>query len=452
VSGLETAIRNALDRSDRADRETRSRIYQSARQALEAGLRKQGVSDRLIIMQQHELLDRKIHDIEMEEQRRLAAPAAEPIEVDVDGDLAYAPEPEPAPVFVDPPRQAARPQPAQREPQISVDSDMRPEPGFARQAPPVAAAAPAPAALSVAAPSGVAPPIAAEVAPDMRTRQGQSAVQDAGNLGNVAVDRSEHVEFERSEPKARGKQPKPVKVKKVKGKAAAATDTGLNVPPERSAKPRKRRGFLSHLLTWIITLAIVGAGCWWFYQSGMVQSFIDEAERAADQPGGLFSQGQNPAGFDPRRGFSDEWREIFAPSKVAAMKPGPQARVEAVAASEGQAVRILSATSGEGGDISIDVPVEVLRDMAGKSSTVALTLQSGGNNLTQLSVRCDFGSLGTCSRHRFTATQEKLEALFRVSFDRSLAPTRPGRLILNSGIDGADRPVLVYSVRVLPGQ
>ncbi|MBW6423271.1 hypothetical protein KX729_17575 [Rhizobium sp. XQZ8] len=450
MSGLETAIRNALDRSDRADRETRSRIYQSARQALEAGLRKQGVSDRLIIMQQHELLDRKIHDIEMEEQRRLAAPAAEPIEVDVDGDLAYAAEPEPAPVFVDPPRQAARPQPAQREPQISVDSDRRPEPGFARQAPPVAAAAPA--NPSVAAPSVVAQPIAAEVAPDMRAQQGQSAVQDAGNLGNVAVDRSEHLEFERSESKVGGKQPKPVKVKRVKGKAAAATDTGLNIPPERSAKPRKRRGFLSHLLTWMITLAIVAAGCWWFYQSGMVQSFIEEAEKAADQPGGLFSQGQNPAGFDPRRGFSDEWREIFAPSKVAAMKPGPQARVEAVAASEGQAVRILSATSGEGGDISIDVPVEVLRDMAGKSSTVALTLQSGGNNLTQLSVRCDFGSLGTCSRHRFTATQEKLEALFRVSFDRSLAPTRPGRLILNSGIDGADRPVLVYSVRVLPGQ
>jgi len=134
------------------------------------------------------------------------------------------------------------------------------------------------------------------------------------------------------------------------------------------------------------------------------------------------------------------------------MKPGPQARAETVAASEGQAVRILSTTPGEGGDVSIEVPADVLREMAGKSSTVALTLQSGGNNLVQLAVRCDFGSLGSCSRHRFTATQEKLEALFRVTFDRSLAPNRPGRLILNSGIDGPDRSVLVYSVRILPGQ
>jgi len=447
VSGLETAIRNALDRSDRADREIRSRIYQSARQALDAGLRKQGVSDRLIIMQQHELLERKIHDIEMEEQRRLAAPQAEPIEVELDGDLAYAPEPvhapvaPEAPVSVDPPQPAARPQPVAPEPQISVDRDMRTAPSAARQAPPISVPASSPA-----------PVVAAEVAPDVRPGQAQPPRYDAGNLGDVAVDRSEHVEFERTEPKARGKQPKPAKLKKVKGKPAPSSDTGLNVPPERAAKPRRRRGFLSHLLTWIITLAVVAAGCWWFYQSGMVQSFIEEAERAADQPGGLFSQGQNPPGFDPRRGFSDEWAEIFAPSKAAAMKPGPQARVETVAASEGQAVRILSATAGEGGDVAIDVPPEVLREMAGKSSTVALTLQSGGNNLVQLSVRCDFGSLGACSRHRFTATQEKLEALFRVSFDRSLAPNRPGRLILNSGIDGPDRPVLIYSVRILPGQ
>lgn len=442
MSGLETAIRNALERSDRADREIRSRIYQSARQALDAGLRKQGVSDRLIIMQQHELLERKIHEIEMEEQRRVVAPLTEPIEVEVDGDLAYAPEPAaPKPQSVEAPQPVAAPQPMAREPQFSVNGDMRAAPAAPREAPLVA---------NPSAP--VMQAAAAEVAPDVRPTPAQPQRQDAGNLGDVAVDRSEHVEFDRAEPKVKGKQPKPAKVKKVKGKVAASSDTGLNVPPERAAKPRKRRGFLSHLLTWIITLGIVGAGCWWFYQSGMVQSFIEEAEKAADQPGGLFSQGSS-AGFDPRRGFSDEWREIFAPSKAAAaMKPGPQARAETVAASEGQAVRILSTTPGEGGDVSIEVPADVLREMAGKSSTVALTLQSGGNNLVQLAVRCDFGSLGSCSRHRFTATQEKLEALFRVTFDRSLAPNRPGRLLLNSGIDGPDRSVLVYSVRILPGQ
>ncbi len=204
-------------------------------------------------------------------------------------------------------------------------------------------------------------------------------------------------------------------------------------------------------MTWIITLGVVGGACWWFYQSGLVQSIIEEAMKSADRS--VAGQGSGgPVAFDPRRGFSDEWVEIFVPSKTPELKAGSQAKIEAVAASEGQAVRIVSATSGEGGDVSVDVPAEVLREMAGKSSTVALTLQSGQDRSVQLSVRCDFGSLGSCSRHRFTATQEKLEALFRVSFDRSLAPNRPGRLVFNSGIDGADRAVLLYSVRILPGR
>ena len=39
MSGLETAIRQALERSDRTSPEMRARIYQSARNALEAGAR-----------------------------------------------------------------------------------------------------------------------------------------------------------------------------------------------------------------------------------------------------------------------------------------------------------------------------------------------------------------------------------------------------------------------------
>ncbi|CDZ68895.1 Hypothetical protein NGAL_HAMBI2610_04900 [Neorhizobium galegae bv. orientalis] len=408
MSGLETAIRNALDRSNRADREIRARIYQSARQALDAGLRKQGVTDRLIIMQQHELLERKIHEIEMAEVERLAEPAQEPV-VELDPELPYAAES----MAVESPVMEARPRP--EAPQRSTS------------------------------PPPVAPPI--DTVPG-ETRPTAPAAMPSGELGGVSAARGERIEAQQFEPAAQAKAAKPGKPNR---NARRSSDSGLDVPPERAAKPRKRRGFLSHLLTWVITLGVVGGACWWFYQSGLVQSIVEEAMKSADRS--VAGQGAGgPVAFDPRRGFSDEWVEIFVPSKAAEMKAGGQAKVEAVAASEGQAVRIASATSGDGGDVSVEVPPEVLREMAGKSSTVALTLQSGQDSSVQLSVRCDFGSLGNCSRHRFTATQEKLEALFRVTFERSLAPNRPGRLIFNSGIDGADRAVLLYSVRILPGQ
>lgn len=71
MSGLETAIRNALEKSDRSNAEVRARIYQSSRQALEAGLRKQGIDDPQIVAQQRQRLESLIHLIENEERNRL---------------------------------------------------------------------------------------------------------------------------------------------------------------------------------------------------------------------------------------------------------------------------------------------------------------------------------------------------------------------------------------------
>lgn len=78
MSGLETAIRNALDRADRANPEIRARIYQSARQALEAGLRKQNVTDPGVVAQQRHRLETTIKTIETEERQKLGIVVADP--------------------------------------------------------------------------------------------------------------------------------------------------------------------------------------------------------------------------------------------------------------------------------------------------------------------------------------------------------------------------------------
>ena len=57
MSGLETAIRNALERSERTNAESRARVYQSARQALETGLRKQNIDDPEAINYQRRRLE-----------------------------------------------------------------------------------------------------------------------------------------------------------------------------------------------------------------------------------------------------------------------------------------------------------------------------------------------------------------------------------------------------------
>lgn len=94
----------------------------------------------------------------------------------------------------------------------------------------------------------------------------------------------------------------------------------------------------------------------------------------------------------------------------------------------------------------------MLQQLAGKSSTIALTLQSTTDEPTQITVECNFQTLGNCARHRFTVTREKSDALLQVKFDRSLAPNSPGTLVINSDLDGKARGINLFAIRILPGQ
>ncbi len=411
MSGLEAAIRNALDRAERGDGQVRARIYQSARQALDAGLRKQGVTDNLVILQQRKRLEDKIGEIENEEIDRLAQSAQPALAADADPFIEMD-----APV-----RRSAAP----AAPEVSVSVDAPPVP--AAHAADIGALGGVTRSDTTADRHSETPPMAPEIAPTGYASEPVSTVAaQAPAIGETAAD-----------AKARGRRGR-------RSKASA------DLPAARAR--RKKRGFLSHLVTWLVTIGVVAVGCFVFYQSGMVQSIIDEAMRSANRPSALNASGQGPSALSSRGGFSEEWAAIFEPKDGAVFRAGPQAQAQIATGTEGQALRIVSATPNAAGDIAIEVPVEILRELAGKSSTLALTIQSAANQHSQLSVRCDFGSLGTCSRHRFTATQEKLDALFKVSFDRTMAPNAPGRILVNSGIQGADRPVFIYSVRALPGQ
>lgn len=78
MSGLETAIRNALEKADRGNPEVRARIYQSARQALETGLRKQDVTDPATVAGQRHRLEATIKLIEQEERSQLGVAIEDP--------------------------------------------------------------------------------------------------------------------------------------------------------------------------------------------------------------------------------------------------------------------------------------------------------------------------------------------------------------------------------------
>ncbi len=234
-----------------------------------------------------------------------------------------------------------------------------------------------------------------------------------------------------------------------KGRRRTRDATTLDIPPERAAKPRRRRGFLSVLMAWLVFFALIGAAVWWAYSSGIIQQSLQQALDAANR-GTANRSGAAQEG--PQTGFSEDWVEVFDGSDQAAVQAGPSASAEAASTATGSAIRLASASATAEGDVAIAIPAEILRELAGKSSTIALTVQSASEAAFQFSVRCDFGSLGNCARHRFTARQEAADVLLRVTFERSIAPNDPGRLLLNTGLDEANASLVLHSVRVLPGQ
>ncbi|MCC8931592.1 FUSC family protein [Rhizobium sp. 'Codium 1'] len=393
MSGLETAIRNALERSDRANAETRARVYQSARQALETGLGKQNIDDPEAINYQRRRLEALIHSIEQEERARLevrpevSAPQAA---VPVAPTLRAAPEP------------ATTPLPERRGGRV--------EPGFASLDPPVSRAA----------------------------GQGDPSFDDEIEMSSTLAHDA-HANDEGPMPDMRSERP--------------------------LKAPRRRRGLVARLLMLSVFVATLGIGAWWVYSSGLLLSDAErdtsvpnppprvESEDFSGTPDPALSQGAaGPQALDARGGFPDDWIEVFEPQQVSAIRPRANALVDIVAAGDGNAAQIVSRSRDAAGAVEVTVPADVLREMAGRTSTIALTLQSTDDKPVQISVECDFPRMSDCPRHRFTVNPQKLDALFRVSFENDMAPSTPGRLLINADIEGGGRGVNLYAIRVLPGQ
>jgi hypothetical protein len=395
VSGLETAIRTALSNADRDNPEVRAKIYQSARQALEAGLRKQDIADADAVTHHRHRLEATIHMIEAEERERLH-PRQGPPEVSV------------PPVVEIPPPAAHR---------AREDADSPAIGGETR----------------------------AHVGPDPR-------FGDESSLAAVHAGSADHL----GAPEA------------TETFTADRRPSNMDFRPERAAARRKPRKFFSRLLVWCVLLAFIGMGAWWAHTSGLLMTAAERDTSVANPPASTAPEdfdgadendeaaasgnGPAPATIDPQNSFSAAWIEVFTPSDASKIVKGSQSRTENVAESDGPAIRLVSQSGDRDGNVGISVPADVLQQLAGKSSTIAITLQSTSDEPTQITVECDFQSLGDCARHRFTVTREKSDVLLQVRFDRSMAPNSAGTLLINSDLDGKARGVNLYAVRILPGQ
>ena len=385
MSVLETAIRNALARSDRANAETRAKVYHSARAALDNGLLKQGVIDKDVISQQRERLETLINSIEAEEQEAVLAA-----------------------------QEAAQRQRQSPERPAQSDAD-----------------------------------VVADVLVARRDDDAWRAKEDPALMDAIPLRRETKINFTVAVPEKQDKKDKKSKTRQMEGSGEG------DVRPE--ARPRRSRARSSMFTRIFIIglLLIFGVGtAFWVKQSGlwtMIQQHgFDLASADLPEDTDTTPLVKNP--LDPRRSFDSSWLDIFKGADAASLETKGDAAVEPAKAADGAYALITSASAGKSGEVSVPVSPEVLAQMTGKTSTIALTIGSGDDTSSQVSAECSFANNSDCGRHRFNVTAERSDFLFKLTMPKGGKTLAPGKIILNSDINGGGKSVKLFAIRVLPGE
>ena len=437
LSGLEQAIRNALERAERSDPDIRARIYQSARNALDLGLRKQGIADPAVIDRQRQRLEATIRDIEDEEMARLRSIAQferVAIEREPEDDPREAPAvelPQQPEVLREP--EPVRPDVIEAEPAgIPLDAEFEDEPPAVEPVRRVDS--------SRDARSGGRVEPAVEIEPELRAsdaaRRDAPSPGDDGSLSGVSATRE-------AQPAAPALPAEP-----------ARWDDEADV-----ARPQRRGrlgAFLVSAFVYLFLLGIIGGGVWWVYDTGMIDAALEGSGDFQLVPEALRSDRPEEAAADTRldtlRGFSGDWIDIYRPGADAdAVRPRARAAIDQHRDSDGLATIITSNAPDQDGDVLVEVPVAFLQEMAGKTSTIAVTVKSNTDKPAQIYIQCEFKTLGDCGRHRYTVTNERADELIQVKFDGRMAPSTSGHIVINSDLTGEGSSIRLYGIRVLPG-
>ncbi|MDP2732141.1 MAG: hypothetical protein Q8O63_03375 [Hoeflea sp.] len=423
MSGMEAAIRGALDKAGIPGAQTRRRIYDSARAALDRSLERQEVTDPERIAEHRQRLEVLIAGIEAEWTPPGVAPAP---------DFTAAQPAHPAAASVMPESPAHGPEAFDAvhggpEPVSPVHA----EPSWPQ--PPGASSRPAPmvAPVSSRSPAADGADASLDIAPDASGHRMDRVTADgSAAIAGLDGERPPHI------PAA------------APGKAARPTKKVKPAAP----KQKRRRGLFASIFSVAVILSFLGIGLWWLIE---VDALKSEAERdtGVPNPPPSLSRDDFAGGaqqLNPGAGFSGEWSNVFTPGRDGAPQVRGNASAELIELDGGDVLRIVSGTGSEDGEVLIPLGPEVMQALAGRQSVLALTVRTASPEATQIYVKCDFSVLGDCGRRRFDVTYETTDIIFSLDYDRALAPNEGGNLVINSDISGGGKGIDLVAVRIKP--
>lgn len=447
MTGLETAIRNALARAGDDDPQARDRVYRSARAAFEKSIA-QHEAERAIEPDAAALQRRRFEDIvatieagydhaDDDAAAGPEVPAAERPLTPADF-LALVPERADARA-----RRPVQPAPRIEAATAGAQPDTAAAPSVSARSEPAGAPSVTPAARIAAEgsrPVAVAPAVSLDPRSSERVATGRAepsldVTRSPEDLADDRVDR-----FGTAERLVPDAAPTVAKPRTVEGRVSRRERKRAE-----KAERRRRGGALAAFLGFVILVGAAGGALYWAAQNGILEDMArNVANRAAS------SGGASAPRLTADDEFSGNWLSAFEPSAAADIKPGTAASVEAVDIEHGAAARIASRSGRADGEVRVPVSADILAALAGKRGTIALTLRATGDADTQIYVECSFGSLGACGRRRFIAQNQLGNTIFEVDFTKAAADGNAGFLILNADIFGKGGSIDLFAVRILP--
>ena len=403
MTGLDTAIREAIDRAGARDAETRQRVYRSARAALEKSIARRPDLDEATADQQRSRFDAIIAEIEAEKATT---------------EVPVSPS---APLNAEP-WAASQADPSSAVPSVSVDKGRDDVGSDAADVPLLDAGEVREPAPDAAAP---VPDLKAELTGE----DGDDTPPAAMFKGIGAEVRADNRPSRKAERQAQKRERRQA----------------------RRSRPARRSARLWSTLFLLVSVLVFGALALWFLN---VTGLVGDSTTIAGTANSFRKFDAASAGGNSdlmtEDGFGGAWSPIYVPGKSDTAQAGSSAKIEPVANERGKALRLTSSAADANGDIRIAVPAHLLAGMAGTSSIIALNVRAVDGKPTQIAVECDFGPLGHCGRRRFDVAVEMTDVVFRVDLSKA-APGGDGSILINTDIDGQGRSIDLFAVGVRRG-
>ncbi|MFC6491109.1 hypothetical protein ACFP9U_24420, partial [Nitratireductor sp. GCM10026969] len=193
-----------------------------------------------------------------------------------------------------------------------------------------------------------------------------------------------------------------------------------------------RRRLFSIALAAAALIAVSAVGGWFLFSGG------PPSEATPDTAG----QDRGEPGRDIQA--SGDWITVFSPNDPTTARAGGGTSAEAIE-EEGEAFMRIG--GGPEARISFDIGQGILERLAGERVVFSLSARAQEGEETQISIACDFGTLGNCARRRYVVGPSRTDYLLETELpDRQ--PSGGGTITVVPDMEGEGRALDVFSVRV----